>query len=263
MARARSWTRKRIGNGPGRGVGPAARANFSRMPGRTKGYENLARSSRGAGRGGSSRSPRAGRQGVTGRPRHAATAPSGTPVVSLATRGAGATRVVGGTPAMRARAPTILDGMGDVAIIAVRFRHANGAIWLSTTVAASGSPFVRHAPIPARGRRATLAGIGLRHRVPDEPARWRAPRPRDVGGVLGRRACAPFSSETGPADPYVGPAEPDSAVRSVIAKAAARARFRGRLDLADAPQPPGGDHRRARRRGGRRSRAATAPSSSP
>ena len=80
-------------------------------------------------------------QGATGRPSSTATAPFGAPVVSLATRGAGATRVVGGTPAMRARARAILDGMGDVAITAVRFRHANGATWLSTTVAGAGSPF--------------------------------------------------------------------------------------------------------------------------
>ena len=164
-------------------------------------------------------------QGATGRPSSSATAPFGTPVVSLATRGAGATRVVGGTPAMRARARAILDGMGDVAITAVRFRHANGAMWLSTTVAGAGSPF-------AGALRSQLAADGPLWEASVFNTAYRASQPAGEPYVRGTSEAFSiagrvhrFSSEAGPADPYRGPAVPDSAVRSVIAKAAARARF--------------------------------------
>lgn len=165
-------------------------------------------------------------QGATGRPSSGAPASYGTPVVSLATRGAGGTRVAGGTPAMRARARAILDGMGDVAITAVRFRHADGAMWLSTTVAGAGSPF-------ADGLRSQLAADGPLWEASVFNSAYRAGQPAGAPRVHGTSEAFSdagrthrFSSETGPADPYGGPAEPDSAVRSVIAHAAARARFR-------------------------------------
>ncbi|MGH3074486.1 MAG: hypothetical protein ACRDQC_06165 [Gaiellales bacterium] len=146
--------------------------------------------------------------------------------MSLVTRGAGATRVVGGTPAMRARARSILDGMGDVAITAVRFRHANGAMWLSTTVAGAGSPF-------ADGLRSQLAADGPLWEASVFNSAYRASQPAGQPAVHGTSEAFSiagrvhrFSSESGPADPYRGPAEPDSAVRSVIAQAAARGRFR-------------------------------------
>jgi hypothetical protein len=164
-------------------------------------------------------------QGVTGRPSSAATAPFGAPVVSLEARGAGATRVVGGTPAMRARARAILDGMGDVAITTVRFRHANGAMWLSTTVAGAGSPF-------AGALRSQLAADGPLWEASVFNAAYRASQPAGEPRVRGTSEAFSidgrvhrFSSESGPVDPYRGAAEPDSAVRSAIAKAAARARF--------------------------------------
>ncbi len=175
-------------------------------------------------------------QGVTGASHASGTAPAGTPVLSLLGTGEGPARVVGGTPAMRARARQILDGMGDGAIIEVRFgrppesfgrfRRVEGPIWLSTTVAASGSP----------------SSGTLRSQLAADSPLWQAsvfdsayltsqpvgaPRVRGTSealSVAGR--VQPFSSEIGPADPYVGAAEPDSAVREAIARAAARARFR-------------------------------------
>jgi hypothetical protein len=79
------------------------------------------------------------------------TTDGGAPVVSLLTPSAGRIRIIGGTADMRARARSILDGMGDVAIVEVRFGHPPASfpqfrgvrrpIWLSTTVRAGGAPF--------------------------------------------------------------------------------------------------------------------------
>lgn len=164
-------------------------------------------------------------QGATGRPSSGAPASYGTPVVSLATRGAGAARVVGGTPAMRARARAILHGMGDVAITAVRFRQANGTMWLSTTVAGAGGPF-------ADGLRSQLAADGPLWEASVFNSAYRASQPAGAPYVHGTSESFSvagrvhrFSSESGPVEPYRGPAEPDSAVRRMIAQAAARARF--------------------------------------
>jgi hypothetical protein len=164
-----------------------------------------------------------------------AMAPFGAPAFSLLASG-GPARVVGGTPAMRARAHEILDGMGRVAITEVRFgrppgsfgrfRHLDGPVWLSTTVAANGSP-------SAGTLRSQLAADGPLWQatvfdsayLTSQPAG--EPRVRGTSeslSVAGR--VQPFSSETGAADPYAGAAEPDSAVRGAIARAAARARFR-------------------------------------
>ena len=165
-------------------------------------------------------------QSVTGSSHSSTAAPFGAPVVSLLSTGAGPVRVVGGTSAMRARAREILDGMGDVAITAVRFRHVNGAMWLSTTVAGAGSPF-------AGALRSQLAADGPLWEASVFNSAYQASQPAGEPRVRGTSEefsfngrVHRFSSESGPVDPYRGAAEPDSAVRSVIAKAAARARFR-------------------------------------
>jgi hypothetical protein len=175
-------------------------------------------------------------QGTTGGPSQTATAALGKPLISLDATGAGRTRVVGGTAGMRARAHEILDGMGDVAITDVRFgrppsafarfRRADGPIWLSTTVAADGSPFAG----PLRSQLAAdgslwQATVFDNAYLADQPAG--EPRVRGTSEALSLAGrVQPFSSETGPADPYGGAAESDSAVRSLVAAAAARARFR-------------------------------------
>jgi hypothetical protein len=163
-------------------------------------------------------------------------APFGAPVVSFDATGAGRTRVVGGTVGMRARARAILDGMGTVAITEVRFgrppgsfgrfRHVRGPVWLSTTVAADGSP----------------SGGTLRSQLAADGPLWQAtvfdnaylesqpagePRVRGTSEALSFHGRThPFSSETGPVDPYSGAAEPDAAVRGAIARAADHARFK-------------------------------------
>jgi hypothetical protein len=175
-------------------------------------------------------------QGATGQPYESAVAPFGAPVVSLGASGTSRTRVVGGTAAMRARARAILAGMGDVAIAEVRFgrpptafarfRREDGPIWLSTTVVAHGSPF----------------GGPLRSQFDADGPLWQAtvfanayeasqpvggPRLRGSSEALSVAGRAhPFSSESGPADPYGGTAETDSEIRRTVAQAAARARFR-------------------------------------
>jgi hypothetical protein len=175
-------------------------------------------------------------QGVTSSSHGSATAPFGTPAVSLLASGGGPVRVVGGTSAMRSRAREILDGMGDVAITEVRFgppssafsrfRDVDGPIWLSTTVAADGSPF-------AGSLRSQLAADGSLWQATVFDNAYLASQPAGEPRIRGTSEALslagrvqPFSSETGPADPYAGPAEPDSAVRRVVAEAAARARFR-------------------------------------
>ena len=175
-------------------------------------------------------------QSVTGSSHGSATAPFGTPVVSLLSTGAGPVRVVGGTSAMRARAREILDGMGDVAISEVRFgrppesfsrfRSVDGPIWLSTTVAADGSP-------SSGTLRSQLAADGPLWQASVFDSAYLASQPAGGPRVRGTSEALslaghvePFSGETGPADPYAGAAEPDAAVRRVIAHAAARARFR-------------------------------------
>ena len=174
-------------------------------------------------------------QGATDHGSAQATASFGAPVVSLGAASAGRTRVVGGTPGMRARARAILDRMGDVAVSEVRFgrpptsvsqlRRVTGPIWLSTTVVASGSPFTG----PLRSQLASngplwQATVFANAYEASQPAG--EPRIRGSSEALsvgGRRS--PFSSETGPADPYGGPIETDAAVRRTIARAAQRARF--------------------------------------
>jgi hypothetical protein len=174
-------------------------------------------------------------QGTTSRTSQTAMAPFGAPVVSFDATGAGRTRVVGGTVGVRARARAILAGMGDVAISEVRFgrppesvgfRRVDGPMWLSTTVTADGSP-------SAGSLRSQLASNGPLWQatvfdnayLESQPAG--EPRVRGTSEALsfdGRTH--PFSSETGPADAYGGAAEPDSAVRAAIARAADRARFK-------------------------------------
>jgi hypothetical protein len=175
-------------------------------------------------------------QSVTGSSHRSATAPFGAPVVSLLSAGAGPVRVIGGTSAMRARAREILDGMGDVAISEVRFgrppesygrfRRVDGPIWLSTTVAADGSP-------SSGTLRSQLAADGPLWQASVFDSAYLASQPAGAPRVRGTSEALslagrvePFSGQTGPADPYAGPAEPDSAVRRVIERAAARARFR-------------------------------------
>ena len=143
--------------------------------------------------------------------------------------------MVGGTSAMRARAHEILDGMGDVAISEVRFgrppasfgrfHHVDGPIWLSTTVAADGSP-------SAGTLRSQLAADGPLWQATVFDNAYLTSQPAGEPRVHGTSEALslagrvqPFSSETGPADPYAGPAEPDSAVRGAITRAAVRARF--------------------------------------
>lgn len=174
-------------------------------------------------------------QGVTGSSHGRGTAPFGTPVVSLLSAGGRPARVVGGTSAMRARAHKILDGMGDVAISEVRFgrppasfggfRRVEGPLWLSTTVAADGSP-------SAGSLRSQIAANGPLWEASVFDSAYLASQPAGAPRIRGTSEAfsaagrvQPFTSETGPADPYGGPAEPDSAVRGAIARAAARARF--------------------------------------
>ncbi len=175
-------------------------------------------------------------QGVTGTSHGTGTAPFGTPAVSLLATGGGHARVVGGTPGMRARAREILNGMGHVAITEVRFgrppessgrfRRLDGPIWLSTTVAADGSP-------SSGTLRSQLAADGPLWQASVFDNAYLASQPVGEPRVRGTSEALsfagrvqPFSSETGPADPYAGAAEPDSAVRHLVAHAAARARFR-------------------------------------
>jgi len=157
------------------------------------------------------------------------------PAISLGASTAVRTSVVGGTPAMRARARAILGRMGDVAIAEVRFgrpprafarvRRTEAPMWLSTTVVSEGSPF-------AGSLRSQLAADGPLWQATVFANAYEASQPAGqprVGGtsealtVAGRTS--PFSSETGPADPYGGAPETDAAVRRAIVRAAARARF--------------------------------------
>ena len=101
-----------------------------------------------------------------------------------------------------------------------------GPIWLSTTVAADGSP-------SAGTLRSQLAANGPLWQASVFDNAYLASQPAGEPRVRGTSEALsvagrvqPFSSETGPADPYGGAAEPDSAVRRAIARAAARARFR-------------------------------------
>ncbi|HET7171339.1 MAG TPA: hypothetical protein VFI18_06870 [Gaiellales bacterium] len=175
-------------------------------------------------------------QAAAGRGPGTAAAPGGAPVVSLTANAPGGTRVVGGTPGMRARARAILAGMGDVAIAEVRFgrppagfsrlRRIDGPIWLSTTAVAKGSPFAG----PLRSQLAAdgplwQATVFANAYEASQPAG--EPRVRGTSealSVAGRRS--PFSSETGPADPYGGAPVGDDAVRRTVARAATRGRFR-------------------------------------
>ncbi len=175
-------------------------------------------------------------QGTTSHTLAVGAARVGAPAVSLGTSGTSRTRVVGGTAAMQARARTILAGMGDVAIAEVRFgrpptafarfRRVDGPIWLSTTVVAHGSPFAG----PLRSQLAAdsplwQATVFANAYEASQPAG--EPRLRGSSEALsvGGRA-RPFTSESGPAEPYGGAAETDAEVRRTIAKAAAQARFR-------------------------------------
>jgi hypothetical protein len=160
----------------------------------------------------------------------------GAPVVSLITPVGGRTHVVGGTPGMRATARRILHGMGSTAIAEVRFgrpprgssrfRHVRGPIWLSTTVVAEGSPF-------SESLRSQLASDGPLWQATVFASAYEAsqpvgePRVRGTSELLsaGRRS-RPFSSESGPTDPYARAPETDAAVRQAIVRAAARGRFR-------------------------------------
>ena len=160
----------------------------------------------------------------------------GVPVVSLDVSGMRRTRVVGGTAAMRARARAILAGMGDVAIAEVRFgrppssdarfRRVAGPIWLATTVVAHGSPFAGplRSQLAADGPlwQATVFANAYEASQPAGEPRLRGTS--EALSVNGRSR--PFTSETGPAEPYGGAAETDTDVRRTIGQAAARARFR-------------------------------------
>ncbi|HEY7258209.1 MAG TPA: hypothetical protein VH459_04030 [Gaiellales bacterium] len=158
------------------------------------------------------------------------------PAISLGASTAVRTRVIGGTPAMRARARAILGRMGEVAIAEVRFgrpprafarlRRTDASMWLSTTVVSEGSPFTG-------SLRSQLAADGPLWQATAFANAYQASQPAGqprVGGTsealisAGRRS--PFSSETGPADPYGGAPETDAAVRRAIIRASARAGFR-------------------------------------
>lgn len=160
----------------------------------------------------------------------------GAPVVALSAAARGPTHVVGGTPAMRARARMILRGMGSTAIAEVRFgrpqggfsrfRRLRGPTWLSTTVVAKGSPFT--GPL-----RSQLAANGPLWQARVFNQAYLASQPAGEPGVRGTSEllsvgdhARPFSGATGPADPYAGALETDAAVRRTIARAAQRARFR-------------------------------------
>jgi hypothetical protein len=174
-------------------------------------------------------------QGATGQPSENVVAPLGAPVVSLGASGTSRTRVVGGSAAMRARARAILDGMGDVAIAEIRFgrppeafarfRRTNRPIWLSTTVIAHGSPFAGslRSQLDADGPlwQATVFANAYEASQPAGEPRLRGTS--EALSVNGRSR--PFTSETGPAEPYGGAAETDTDVRRTIVQAAARARF--------------------------------------
>ena len=170
-------------------------------------------------------------------------------------------RVVGGTPAMRARARTDPGRHG-------RRRDHRGAVRPAAGILRA---------IPSRrrpdlaldhggGERQPVSSGTLRSQLAADGPLWQAsvfdnayltsqpagePRVRGTSealSVAGR--VQPFSSETGPADPYVGAGRaglrrpggdrPRGGARAVP----------GRLDLPDAPQPPGGNRRRARRAAG-------------
>jgi len=175
-------------------------------------------------------------QGATGQPSENVVAPLGAPVVSLGASGTSRTRVVGGSAAMRARARAILDGIRDVAIAEIRFgrppeafarfRRTNRPIWLSTTVVAHGSPFAGslRSQLDADGPlwQATVFANAYQASQPVGEPRLRGSS--EALSVAGR--ARPFSSESGPAEPYGGTAEPDAEIRRTIARAAARARFR-------------------------------------
>ena len=222
------------------GAWPRGERNFLAQAGRLTGHEDLARSSRRAGRDrrhrGRRRSPGADRASRAAS--HArGTAPFGTPVVSLLGTGGGAG--AGGRRHARDARPgadrswTAWATSRSPRCDSAGPRHpsglpARGGPDLALDHGGGGrQPVRRLASIPARRGRPPLGGIGFRQRVPGEPAGWARPHVRGTSeafSVAGR--VQPFSSETGPADPYGGPAEPDSAVREAIAQAAARARFR-------------------------------------
>jgi hypothetical protein len=175
-------------------------------------------------------------QGAAG---HAAPADAGTvgaPVVSLGGAAAVRTRVVGGTPGMRARARAILDGMGDVAIAEVRFgrppaslarvRRMEGPVWLSTTVVAGGSPSsgTLRSQLAADGPLWQASVFNTAYMASQPAGEPRIRGSSEAITVGGRRS--PFSSETGPAEPYGGAAESDTAVRRAVTRASTRAGFR-------------------------------------
>ena len=196
----------------------------------------------------------------------------GVPVVSLDVSGMRRTRVVGGTAAMRARARAILAGMGVVAIAEVRFgrppssdarfRRVAGPIWLATTVVAHGSPFAGplRSQLAADGPlwQATVFANAYEASQPAGEPRLRGTS--EALSVNGRSR--PFTSETGPAEPYGGAAETDTDVRRTIGQAAARARFRVvSISLAHPNRQAATVVVRALRRA--RSPAATTSSSAP
>lgn len=174
-------------------------------------------------------------QGVTGQPSSVATAPFGRPVVSLLTPAAGHTQVVGGTPAMRARARAVLDGMGDVAIAEVRFgrapasygrfRDVKGPIWLSTIVRSRGTPF-------DRGLRQELASDGPLWQASVFENAYLGSQPGDQPRIRGTSesfllpgGVRRFTSGTASIPEYDGPPLPEAAARTAIERAAAGARF--------------------------------------
>ena len=185
----------------GRGVA-LRRGELSAHAGRRRGHEDLARSrvaQVGIGIVASLAAAGCG-QGVTGASHASGTAPSGTPVLSLLGTGAGPgaggrrhARDARSGPTDPGRHGRRRDHRGAVRPTAGILRALPPRRGPDLALDHGGGerqPVVRHASIPARSGRASLAGIGLRQRVPDEPARWRAPRPRNVGGALGRRPCA-------------------------------------------------------------------------
>ena len=168
--------------------------------------------------------------------RSTATAPLRRPVVSLLTVGGGPLRVVGGTPAMRARAREILDGMGAVAIAEVRFgrapasfgrfRRMKGPTWLSTTVRSRGTPF-------AAGLRRQLSGDGPLWQASVFENAYLGSQPVDQPRIRGTSEAFSlpsgvrrFASGTASIPEYGGPPPSEAAARTAIEQAAAGGRFR-------------------------------------
>jgi hypothetical protein len=164
-------------------------------------------------------------------------AAASSPVVPLVTRGSGPAHVRGGTPAMRARAHAILAGMGDTAIVEVRFgrppstfvglRDVPGPIWLAMTVRAPATPFshrIRQA-LRADGPLWQASVFENAYLGSQPPG---APRVRGTSerfSVPGRGITL-FESGTASKPRYTGLPPSERSARAVIARAAEAARFR-------------------------------------